>query len=163
MPWARSFLGGGSLRSLRILKSRMGAWTSRNGRRAHNMEVSELGCLIHRMVTEVRTRDDKKLVLGYNGFSRLELCEQRPESGNALTPILTRLISLRQETMTTLRAPRLVDIAGSAHIEMARMYNQFCLRDYSTHPVAPTIFHGLTLDVSRSGKKYASGIAAKSK
>ena len=51
----------------------------------HNRDLSKLAALIHRLIAEVCTRKDQKLELCYDGSGKLEVREQRPEAGDALS------------------------------------------------------------------------------
>lgn len=53
--------------------------------KTHNEELSKLAALIHKIILEVRGRPDRKLELCHDGSGRLEIREQRPEAGNALS------------------------------------------------------------------------------
>jgi hypothetical protein len=53
--------------------------------RVHSTELSHLAALMHRIVSEVRTRADGKLELCCDGTGKLEVREQRSEAGDALS------------------------------------------------------------------------------
>lgn len=51
----------------------------------HSKELSQLAALVHMIIAEVHNRPDRKLELCNNGSGSLEVRQQRPEAGDALS------------------------------------------------------------------------------